>query len=421
MVVKSTKTAVLGLMGLALSLALSLAISSCATTGGKNSKGLASGHGKDYYNTHFADGTAIVNSKSAFDSEDSILLTFAGDIMAHTPNWSKGNFPRIYRDIEALIKESPLTFANLETPVAENRPFSNYPAFNVHGDYAQAAIDAGFNVFSLANNHTNDQCLNGIQQTKKYFDAKIEATKGSDRPVYAAGLKERQNGPWSYQVIESGNWKILFVAVTEILNSPTCSSYIDFLVPNSKNRSIFIEDMKALRKAHPCDIFVVSIHCSDPEYIFTIRSSQKNFYHELLNAGADVIWCNHPHVSKDWEVVADSGNVPRKIIFYSMGNTISGQRTNPQFAKPDTNRDYTGEGYITQVRFLKDSDSKLSIALVNPVIVTTYIAPDRFYEIRILDDKLIEKLNAEGQKRWGNYLRERKKLMEQFEGKTLWQ
>ena len=104
-----------------------------------------------------------------------------------------------------------------------------------------------------------------------------------------------------------------------------------------------------------------------------------------------------------------------------MGNTISGQRTNPQFAKPDTNRDYTGEGYITQVRFLKDSDSKLSIALVNPVIVTTYIAPDRFYEIRILDDKLIEKLNAEGQKRWGNYLRERKKLMEQFEGKTLWQ
>ena len=43
------------------------------------------------------------------------------------------------------------------------------------------------------------------------------------------------------------------------------------------------------------------------------------------------------------------------------------------------------------------------------------------YEIRILDDKLIEKLNAEGQKRWGNYLRERKKLMEQFEGKTLWQ
>ena len=209
MVVKSTKKAALGLMGLALSLALSLAISSCATTGGKNSKGLASGHGKDYYNTHFADGTAIVNSKSAFDSEDSILLTFAGDIMAHTPNWSKGNFPRIYRDIEALIKESPLTFANLETPVAENRPFSNYPAFNVHGDYAQAAIDAGFNVFSLANNHTNDQGLNGIQQTKKYFDAKIEATKESDRPVYAAGLKERQNGPWSYQVIETGNWKIL--------------------------------------------------------------------------------------------------------------------------------------------------------------------------------------------------------------------
>ena len=93
MVVKSTKKAALGLMGLALSLALSLAISSCATTGGKNSKGLASGHGKDYYNTHFADGTAIVNSKSAFDSEDSILLTFAGDIMAIRQTGPRATFP----------------------------------------------------------------------------------------------------------------------------------------------------------------------------------------------------------------------------------------------------------------------------------------------------------------------------------------
>jgi len=421
MVVKSSKKAASLVWGLALALVLPIAISSCATAGNKNSKGLAFGRDKEFYRTHFADGSPIVNSKNAFDTKDSILLTFAGDIMAHTPNWSKGNFPRIYKDIEPLIQESRLTFANLETPVAENRPFSNYPAFNVHGDYAQAAIDAGFNVFSLANNHTNDQGLNGIQQTKKYFDAKIAGTKDSGRPVYAAGLKERQNGPWSYQEIKSGDWKILFVAVTEILNSPIYSSYIDFLVPNGKNRNIFIEDMRALRKAHPCDIFVISIHCSDPEYIFKIRSSQKSFYYSLLDAGADVIWCNHPHVSKDWEVIADAENVPRKIIFYSMGNTISGQRTNPKFAKPETNRDYTGDGYITQVRFLRDKDSKISIGLVNPVIVTTYIAPDRFYEIRILDDKLVKDLNDQGQKRWGNYLRERKKLMEQFEGTTVWQ
>ena len=77
--------------------------------------------------------------------------------MAHPALWRHGEFHRIYQDISDEIRESDLSFVNLETPVFDQRPYSGYPGFNVHREYAEAAIEAGFNVFSLTNNHTNAQ------------------------------------------------------------------------------------------------------------------------------------------------------------------------------------------------------------------------------------------------------------------------
>ena len=67
---------------------------------------------KESENT-FADGTEILTSQTEFLNEDTILLTFAGDLMAHKPNWNKGHFDKIYQDIVPLLKESNAAFANL--------------------------------------------------------------------------------------------------------------------------------------------------------------------------------------------------------------------------------------------------------------------------------------------------------------------
>ena len=84
---------------------------------------------------------------------------------------------------------------------------------------------------------------------------------------------------------------------------------------------------------------------------------------ELLNNGVDIVWANHPHVVRKWELVnvkkdkrmpADEENLKcQKLIFYSMGNTISGQRTKPDFANPSADRDNTGDGLIINVDFEK--------------------------------------------------------------------
>lgn len=374
-----------------------------------------------YARTHFADGSALVTAETAFSHSDTLLCTFAGDLMAHKPNWSKGHFDEIYKDIAPFLAQSDFSFANMETPVTNSLPYDTYPEFNVHGEYVQAAIDAGFNVFSLANNHTNDKLLQGIRETKAWFDAKRTETAHTERPVYAAGLKETSGGPLTYQLLQKDGWTILFVAVTEILNRPQYASYIDFINPTKKNRAAFAETLAELRAEHPCDLFVASIHCAEPEYVLSVEKAQKDFYYDLLEHSVDVVWVNHPHVAKPWEVICDDEQTPRKMIFYSMGNSISAQRSVPNWAKPSANREYTGEGYMAQVRFLRDASGKISIAWVNPLLLTTYITPDGLFVIKRLTDTFIDDLFAEGHLRWANYLEERKKLMDTIQGTTVWQ
>ena len=375
---------------------------------------------QSFLENFFPDSTPIVTAKTVFKNSDSMLVTFAGDIMAHSPNYSRGHYDEIYKDIEPIIKESTLSFANLETPVDEKKGFSTYPNFNVHQTYSNAAINAGFNVFSLANNHTNDQGLEGIQETKKYFDELMQQTADSRRPVYACGLKDSAADPFTYNVIKKDGWTVLFMAVTEILNQNAHSSYINYIRTDETARKNFIKQMTELRAKNPCDIFVLSIHCSEPEYILSINKKQAEFYHQLLDAGVDVLWANHPHVAKDWEVVMDTENTPRKMIFYAMGNTISAQRTNPSFTNPNLPREYTGEGYLAQVRFLRDTKG-IYIAQVNPTLITTYITPELLYIIKQLDESFIQELRDEKRDKWANYLEQRIKLMKNIKGKTTWQ
>lgn len=378
-----------------------------------------------------------VFSESKQDSNDSqqnlpsrLVLTFGGDIMAHVENFRMKDYSLIYEDIEEILQNDGLSFANLETPVHEGRPYETYPTFNVQPPYAQAAIDAGFDVFSLANNHTNDQGYEGMERTLSFFQSKEKDG------VYAAGIKPARHEGFTYQLIEKDGWKVLFVAVTEILNQFTDYQKIDYVSPSASRRKTFAEELTQLRKENPCDVFILSVHTCEDEYVHEITQERRNFYRSLLDAGVDIVWANHPHLAKEWEVFTKPNQShPHAIVMYALGNTISGQRRDPQFTKPETNRDYTGDGYLIQVIVEKDappspSDGVTSVSAppekdkpyepnfriveVTPHLITTYIDEDKNYVIRQLNDEFIQELRDKENEKWANYLVERKKLMEKI-------
>ena len=366
---------------------------------------------------------------AAVPKDKELLALFAGDIMAHDENFSmKKPFSAIWEGVKQYVSGTDLAFANIEAPVYDEKDWQSYPTFNMKSEYVEEAIKTGFNVFSLANNHTNDQGVDGMKATYSYFKRREAETKDSERAIYSAGVKPSADAPLTYQVIEKDGWTVLFVAVTEVLNSFKGSSYIDYVSPTEEARAGFIKKLAGLRAEHPCDLFVVSVHCAEPEYVRLVMQGQRAYYYRLLNeAGADIVWANHPHVAKVWDIVGNlQTDKTDKMIMYALGNTISGQRRDPQFAAPETARDYTGDGFFIQVKFVKkyneetQSYDKCEIEAVNPVLITTYIDRDGDYILKTLNPDLIKTLKREGDEKWASYLEKRMNLMNDTKGTVLW-
>ena len=341
-----------------------------------------------------------------------LRLCFAGDIMAHTVNFRMDDYSLIYRDIQNLLKNCDLAFANMETPVCNDLPYETYPTFNVHTEYAQAAIDAGFNVFSLANNHTNDQGIKGIRGSAEFFE------NARSLRTYNAGIKMPQSDAISFDIIEVQGWKILFAAITEIVNANAHTDLFDFYPVAEAATQRLKEALINLRAEHPCDLFVLSIHSSDPEYVLEVTQKRRERFYDLLDTGVDIIWANHAHVSKPWEklhggTTEDGAPMSDKLIMYGMGNTISGQLPRFNFENPGAIREYTGTGIILQADLEDRSEAEKSsfrFTDIKPHIIITHIDGERNFIIKNLTEDFI----AAQEEKTAAYYKKRLELMKEI-------
>ncbi len=340
-------------------------------------------------------------------------ILFAGDIMAHTANYYISSYDKIYRDVKHLITDSDLALANIEAPIDTTKSASSYPNFNMTQKYVQAAVDAGFDVFSLCNNHSNDQYKKGILETIKTTQAITQNTlEFSGNNVYFSGLKDAPEAPLTYNYISCNNWKILFLPITELLNRPDASDYINFIKPDESSRKNFQEYVSKLRNENPCDLFIISIHTSEPEYTRVITEKQEAYYKSLLEAGADVIWANHAHIIKNRKIIVNTSNGNDKLIMFANGNTISGQRTKPELnsKNPNGERDNTGDGLFYKVTFHKEKDGSIKIKKCEPQFITTYINTANEYVIKPLNQDFVDYLYDVPRTNWAKYIERRIKI-----------
>ncbi|UTC90691.1 CapA family protein [Treponema denticola] len=330
-----------------------------------------------------------------------LVLSFSGDIMAHDVNFKMKDYNRIYDDVRDILLNDDLTFGNVETPVCEERPLSSFPCFNIHKDYLRAAIEGGFDVFSFANNHTNDQGIQGIDGTIKSFNALKEEYKNKE--LFSSGLKNKEDEDFKPVLIEKKGWKILFLSITELVNSHGKSKHrLYYSEPTKAGREKLLLSIKKMREENPCDIFILSLHLNEAEYGLKVLDSKKTWFKALAQAGIDVVWANHPHVLQDWELSevellnenseedifyvnkkegkeqpAKPPKVKKNAFFmYSMGNFISGQRWKVNYADPAYYREYTGDSIIMQLHFKKINGILQPEIEAAPVLITNYNEKD---------------------------------------------
>ena len=404
------------------------------------------------------DESALSKIKSLHSIENTssipaLRLTFAGDLMAHTVNFNMSTYDLIYTDVEKILHNDDLSFVNIETPICDALPLSTYPCFNVHTPYLRAAIGAGFDVLSLANNHTNDHGKTGIDGTLaavRTVQKERYASEISPRLLIFSGLKDSDNDRIQVTPLVYKGWNILFCSVTEILNSYDSSKdRLYYSAPTKQGRSALISLIKEARKRYPCDLFILGLHLNEPEYVRTVSEAKKAWFKQLGEAGVDIIWAHHPHVMQSWETItverpvvlqgsskANNTTDPitsgtdkeitaghtgmfnlketavseqcKVFCMYSMGNFISGQRWHTRYDEPAFYREYTGDAVLLQLTCTRNKAGRADFS-VFPMLITQYNEPEYPVVKRFTQD-WIETLGGKEKK----YFKKRFELMNEY-------
>jgi poly-gamma-glutamate synthesis protein (capsule biosynthesis protein) len=206
-----------------------------------------------------------------------------------------------FANVKDIISGADLAFCNLECTLSR-RGIPQRRRFRFRADPALASTlrATGFDVASLANNHTMDFGRDALLDT-------VDAVRGNG--IVPVGAGEDRAEALRVQVIETKGLRIGFVAYTDISSGgavrlgdrPTVAGAYEDEIPD------LIRQAKSR-----CDVLVVSFHWG-VEYMTLPTERQKRLARLCIDNGADLILGHHPHVLQTTEVYKS------KPIIYSMG------------------------------------------------------------------------------------------------------
>lgn len=225
------------------------------------------------------------------------------------------DFSGAVKEVKDIVSKYDLAFYNQETVFAgKEYTYSGYPRFNSPSEFGDAMVDAGFNLISLANNHSMDKGETGVLNTLKYW---------KNKDVLYSGMANSEEDRTSYQIKEKNNITYTMLAYTDSTNGLPVPSGKSYLV-NTYDKDKVKKDIEAVRDK--VDVLIVSMHWG-VEYSAEPNASQKEMAEYLSSLGVDIIIGNHPHVLQPITYINDT------LVIYSLGNFISNQYGTGDYSK----------------------------------------------------------------------------------------
>ena len=234
-----------------------------------------------------------------------------GDIMlggTATPELQKLGYDYPFEQVRDILKQAPIVFGNLEGPLTDGgEPIQNkkYIFRSPPDKVAPALARSGFNVVSLANNHSMDYGVQGLEDTRAALE------KNRIRPVGAGKNLAEARAP---VYMKAGPATVAFLAYS--LTFPE-----EFWAAPDKPGTAFGHedsvraDVAAARKK--ADVVIVSFHWGQ-EGKTELRDYQVQLAHAAIDEGAAAVLGHHPHVVQAVEHYKDG------VILYSLGNFTFG-------------------------------------------------------------------------------------------------
>ncbi len=245
-------------------------------------------------------------------SHDTACIAAVGDIMLGSSYPDNKALPPAngiysFKSVATELRSADVAFGNLEGALLDTgapayfklHQLSKSYLFRMPVRYGRVLKDAGFDVLSLANNHIGDFGDPGRKSTMHILDS---------LGISYGGQESHPSSIFTIKGITYG-----FCAFAP--NSQTLSIF------GLKNASRIIQNLK-----QHCDIVIVSFHgggegigyehvpCANESFNKEKRGDVHAFAHNAIDAGADLVFGNGPHVCRAMEVYKN------RLIAYSLGN-----------------------------------------------------------------------------------------------------
>lgn len=326
------------------------------------------------------------NTNKPVDDEEKqyeVNLVMVGDNLIHSSIYKDANknanydgydFKPMYTYIKEIVQNYELAYYNQETILGgEEIGLSDYPTFNSPYEVGDAMIDAGFNLVSLATNHTMDRGEKAIINSCNYWKSK--------EGVMTAGSYCSEEDRNSVQIMEKNNISYSLLSYTYGTNGIAVPSGKEYLVnvwptngnnPETDNeyqeyKKTVSEDIARVRDK--VDVLIVAMHWG-VEYTHTPTAYQEDMAQFLADEGVDIVIGSHPHVVMPVTWIDDT------LVIYSLGNLISAQETDLDYAKM--------VGLLSSVKItktVKGEESSIKLSDVNNELLFTYYSGWRNFKV----------------------------------------
>ncbi len=310
------------------------------------------------------------------EEEKKLSLLMVGDALIHEAVYNAAKIdsnnydfkPKIAR-IRPIVQNYDLAFYNQESIIGgKSIGLSTYPRFNSPEEVGDAFLDAGFNLVSLANNHTLDRNEEAIVNSLNYWQ---------DKEVYTAGsynsFSERDN----IKIATKNGITYALLAYTTGTNGLTRPSGKEYYL-NVYDEEQARRDIESIRDK--VDLLMVSMHFGN-EYTLKQTPVQEEIANYLASLGVNIVIGHHPHVIEPITYINDT------LVIYSLGNFISGQRTIDQLT-----------GMMVGVDIKKTKDNKVKLENVTATLIYTNTKGYEVIPYNELDESILPNFNEHKEK-----------------------
>ena len=268
-----------------------------------------------------------VIKKEEKNTNKEVSLIMVGDNLIHDKiyNYFKTDngydFKPMYSYIKEIVKDYDLAYYNHETILGgSDIGVSSYPAFNSPYEVGDAMIDAGFNLVSLATNHTLDRGETAITNSRNYWN------KQSNVLAVGSYTSLEEKDEIHIEKVNDITYTMLnYTYGTNGIQLPYGKDYLVNIWPvtgsNPDNDTSYQNYKEQVRNdiekvRDKVDVLIVAMHWG-VEYEESPNSYQLDAAKYLESLGVDIIIGTHPHVIQAVDYINDTP------VIYSLGNFAS--------------------------------------------------------------------------------------------------